>query len=108
MLAASGERSVSCVFWIKIRPDVEEIFIVGDLFDFWYEYRTVVPVRVHPYPAGRWRRSAMPARGIYFFTGNHDMWMKGYFEQELQIPVYHEPKAFEWNGKKFLIGTIRN
>jgi len=41
---------------------------------------------------------------IHFFVGNHDMWMNGYFEEELDIPVYHEPKAFEFNGKKFLIG----
>jgi UDP-2,3-diacylglucosamine hydrolase len=41
---------------------------------------------------------------MHFFVGNHDMWMSGYFEEELNIPVYHEPKSFEWNGKKFLIG----
>ncbi len=41
---------------------------------------------------------------IHFFTGNHDMWMSGYFEQELDIPVYHEPKTFEYNGAKFYIG----
>jgi UDP-2,3-diacylglucosamine hydrolase len=41
---------------------------------------------------------------IHFFVGNHDMWMKTYFQQELSIPVYFEPRDFEWNGKKFHIG----
>jgi UDP-2,3-diacylglucosamine hydrolase len=41
---------------------------------------------------------------IHFFVGNHDMWMNGYFEKELNIDVFHEPKEFEFNGKKFLIG----
>ncbi|MCB0374266.1 MAG: UDP-2,3-diacylglucosamine diphosphatase, partial [Muricauda sp.] len=41
---------------------------------------------------------------IYFFVGNHDLWMHGYFEQELNIPVYHTPKEFTLNGKEFLIG----
>jgi len=90
-------------FLESIREDAAEIFIVGDLFDFWYEYRTVVPkgfTRI----LGKMAEITDSGIPIHFFTGNHDMWMSGYFEQELHIPVYHEPKAFEWNGKKFLIG----
>jgi len=41
---------------------------------------------------------------VYVFTGNHDMWMSGYFEKELGIPVYHHPRTFEWNNRKFFIG----
>jgi UDP-2,3-diacylglucosamine hydrolase len=41
---------------------------------------------------------------MHFFTGNHDMWMRGYFQKELNIPVYFEPKVFERSGKKFLVG----
>src|SRR5207302_5892989 len=41
---------------------------------------------------------------IHFFVGNHDMWMNDYFQTELNIPVYFEPKSFELNGKKFLLG----
>jgi UDP-2,3-diacylglucosamine hydrolase len=41
---------------------------------------------------------------VHFFVGNHDMWMSGYFEKELNIPVYHEPRVFEFNGKKLLVG----
>jgi UDP-2,3-diacylglucosamine hydrolase len=90
-------------FLQRIRADASEIFIVGDLFDFWYEYRTVVPkgyVRI----LGKMAEIADSGTPIHFFTGNHDMWMSGYFEAELGIPVHHEPKIFEFNGKRLLIG----
>ena len=90
-------------FLERIRRDAAVIFIVGDLFDFWYEYRTVVPkgfVRI----LGKMAEITDSGIPIHFFIGNHDMWMKGYFEAELNIPVYHEPKEFEFNGRKFLIG----
>jgi UDP-2,3-diacylglucosamine hydrolase len=90
-------------FLERIRQDAAAIFIVGDLFDFWYEYRTVVPkgyVRI----LGKMAELTDAGIPMYFFTGNHDMWMRGYFEEELQIPVYHEPRTFEFNGKKMLIG----
>ena len=74
-------------FLETIRKDAAEIFIVGDLFDFWYKLAEITD-------------SGIP---VHFFVGNHDRWMSGYFEQELHIPVYHEPQIFEWNGKKFLI-----
>ena len=90
-------------FLQRIRADASEIFIVGDLFDFWYEYRTVVPKGLSG-SWGKWPRSRIRASPIHFFTGNHDMWMSGYFEKELGIPVYHEPKTFEFNGKRLLIG----
>jgi UDP-2,3-diacylglucosamine hydrolase len=96
------ERRVAA-FLDHIRRDAAAIFIVGDLFDFWYEYRTVVPkgyVRI----LGKLAELTDAGIPMYFFTGNHDMWMKGYFEEELGIPVYHEPRTFEINGRKLLIG----
>ena len=89
-------------FLNEIRHDAAAIFIVGDLFDFWYEYKKVVPkgfVRI----LGKMAEIADTGVPVYFFVGNHDMWMNGYFESELNIPVYHEPQEFEFNGKKFLI-----
>ena len=90
-------------FLESIRHDAQEIFIVGDMFDFWYEYRNVVPkgyVRL----LGKLAEITDSGVPVHFFLGNHDMWMSGYFEQELNIPVYAEPKVFEWNGKQFYIG----
>jgi len=90
-------------FLDKIREDAAVIFIVGDLFDFWYEYRTVVP-KGYTRILGKMAEITDSGIPMYFFVGNHDMWMSGYFEQELNIPVYHEPKTFTFNGRKFYIG----
>jgi UDP-2,3-diacylglucosamine hydrolase len=90
-------------FLENIRADAEQIFIVGDMFDFWYEYRKVVP-KGHVRLLGKLAEITDDGIPIHFFVGNHDMWMKDYLLQELNIPVYFEPKDFEFNGKKFLIG----
>lgn len=90
-------------FLEEIKKDAAIIFIVGDLFDFWYEYRTVVPkgyVRI----LGKLAELTDMGIVIHFFVGNHDMWMKNYFQQELNIQVYFEPREFEFNQKKFYIG----
>ena len=90
-------------FLDEIKKDAEVIFILGDLFDFWYEYKKVVPkgfVRI----LGKLAELTDSGILIYFFVGNHDMWMNGYFEKELNISVFYETKEFEFNGKKFLIG----
>lgn len=102
--AQSREREDRIVHFLEqIMPETGVLFIVGDIFDFWYEYKTVVPkgyIRL----LGQLARFTDAGIPVHFFTGNHDMWMDGYFEEELNIPVYHEPKAFEFNGKQFLIG----
>jgi UDP-2,3-diacylglucosamine hydrolase len=85
------------------KQDAAEIFIVGDLFDFWFEYKKVVPkgfIRI----LGKLAEITDSGIPVHFFVGNHDMWMDGYFEQELNIPVYHSPQTFEFNDKKFLVG----
>jgi UDP-2,3-diacylglucosamine hydrolase len=90
-------------FLDQARLDAAEIFIVGDLFDFWFEYKKVIPkgfIRI----LGKLAEITDSGIPIHFFVGNHDMWMDGYFEQELNIPVYHSPQVFEYNGKKFLVG----
>lgn len=90
-------------FLNEIKNDAGEIFLVGDMFDFWYEYRKVVPkgyVRL----LGKLAELSDAGVQLHFFVGNHDMWMKEYFQQELNMPVYYEPKEFERFGKKILIG----
>ena len=97
-------REQKFVRWLDIvKKDAEAIFLLGDLFDFWFEYKTVVPkgfVRV----LGKLAEIKDSGIPIYFFVGNHDLWMNGYFEKELNIPVYHKPKEFTFNNKTFLIG----
>ncbi|HMU45572.1 MAG TPA: UDP-2,3-diacylglucosamine diphosphatase [Chitinophagaceae bacterium] len=101
---SSLEREKSIVkFLDDIKADADEIFLVGDMFDFWYEYRKVVPkgyVRL----LGKLAELSDSGISMHFFVGNHDMWMKDYFQKELNIPVYFELKEFERNGKKLLIG----
>lgn len=102
--ATSLEREKRIVrFLDRIRDDAHTIFIMGDLFDFWYEYKKVVPkgfVRI----LGKLAELTDAGIKIRFFVGNHDMWMNGYFEEELNIPVYYDPVEFTFNDKKFLIG----
>lgn len=102
--ASSLEREKKIVrFLDDIKQDAAVIFIVGDLFDFWYEYKNVVPkgfVRI----LGKMAEITDSGIPVHFFVGNHDMWMKDYFQQELHVPVYFEPASFEFNGKKFLVG----
>ena len=92
-----------CRFLDIAKQDASTIFIVGDLFDFWFEYSTVVPkgyVRI----LGKLAELTDSGIAVHFFAGNHDMWMRNYFQTELNIPVYFEPKSFVFNGKKFLVG----
>ncbi len=89
-------------FLESIKDQADEIFIVGDIFDFWYEYKKVVPrgfVRL----LGKLAELKDRGINIHVFTGNHDMWMSGYFEEELNISVYHHPQTFVRNGKSFYI-----
>lgn len=90
-------------FLDSIKHDAFAIFIVGDMFDFWYEYRKVVPkgyVRL----LGKIAELTDAGIDVHFFVGNHDMWMRDYFQKELNVPVYYEPKEFVFNEKIFLIG----
>ncbi len=90
-------------FLSEIKELASEIFIVGDMFDFWYEYKKVVP-KGFTRLLGKLAELSDAGVVIHFFVGNHDMWMRDYFQKELSIPVYFEPKEFERNGKSFLIG----
>lgn len=101
---ASFPREKKFLRWLdEVKQDAEVIFLLGDLFDFWFEYKTVVPkgfVRV----LGKLAEIKDSGIPIYFFVGNHDLWMNDYFQTELNIPVYHTPQKFNINGKTFLIG----
>lgn len=100
----SKPREQKFVAWLdEIKQDAGAIFLLGDLFDFWFEYKTVVPkgfVRA----LGKLAEISDSGIPIYFFVGNHDLWMNDYFEKELNIPVFHQPKEFIINNKTFLIG----
>jgi UDP-2,3-diacylglucosamine hydrolase len=98
---SSREREKVVVRWLDaIKHDAHSIYLVGDVFEFWFEYKTVVPkgfIRLFGKLAAL-RDAGIP---IYFFTGNHDMWMFRYFEDELGIPIYRAPIVREIMGKLF-------
>ena len=100
----SFPREQKFVAWLdEIKGDAEAIFLLGDLFDFWFEYKTVVPkgfIRVLGKLA-EIRDSGIP---IYFFVGNHDLWMEDYFQKELNISVFHDNQEYTFGDKTFLIG----
>lgn len=100
----SLEREKQIVRWLEmVKKDAKELYLVGDVFDFWFEYSKVVPkgyVRLLG-KLGELRDGGLP---IYFFTGNHDMWMFRYMEDELDIPIIRKPIVKEINGKRLYIG----
>jgi UDP-2,3-diacylglucosamine hydrolase len=99
---ASLQREKRIVQFLEsIKHDAQEIFIVGDMF--WFEYKYVVP-RGYTRILGKLAELTDAGIKIHFFVGNHDMWMRDYFQTELNIPVYYEPNQFEFNGTKFLVG----
>lgn len=90
--------------WLEsIRRDAEIIFLVGDLFDFWFEYKRVVPKGYVRF-LGKLAELSDAGIEIIVFLGNRDMWMTDYFETELNIQTIRRPKTFVFNDKKFLIG----
>lgn len=100
----SRPREQKFVAWLdEIKEDAAAIFLLGDLFDFWFEYKTVVP-KGFTRTLGKLAEISDSGIPIYYFVGNHDLWMHGYFEDELNIPVFHEPKEFVFNDKSFFIG----
>lgn len=101
---SSREREQQICRWLDtIQTDADALYLVGDVFDYFFEYKRVVPkgfTRILGKLA-ELRDNNLP---IYFFTGNHDMWMFRYFEDEMGIPIYREPIIKEINGKTFWIG----
>jgi UDP-2,3-diacylglucosamine hydrolase len=102
--ATSVEREKRICKWLdEIKGDAEQLYLVGDLFDTWFEYRNVIPKGFTRF-MGKLAELSDAGLHIEAFTGNHDLWMSGYFEKELDIPVHHRPVEREINGKKFFIG----
>lgn len=101
---SSLKREKKIIRWLeKISEDAKAIFLVGDIFDFWFEYKCTVPKGFIRFQG---KLAELKDRGIfiYFFTGNHDMWMFDYFPRELSIPIYRNPVEIIVNNKKLMAG----
>ena len=101
---SSLKREKMLVAWLDmIKIDAEEIFLLGDIFDFWFEYKTVVPkgyIRL----LGKLSELSDTGIKVHFFTGNHDMWLFDYFVKELNAIIHRVPIVRIINNKKFFIG----
>lgn len=97
-------REKHFVKWLsEIQTNCAGLFLLGDLFDFWFEYKQVVPkgfVRV----LGKLAEFTDNGIPVYFFIGNHDLWMNSYLRDELNISVFNSTETFIINEKTFLIG----
>jgi len=101
---SSLEREKRIVRWLdEIKQDATEIFLVGDLFDFWFEYKRAIPKGFVRFQ-GKIAEITDSGIPIHVFTGNHDMWIFDYLPQELGIKLYRDPIIRTWNKQKFYIG----
>jgi UDP-2,3-diacylglucosamine hydrolase len=101
--ALSREREDLVVSWLEeIRKDAAEIYLIGDVFDFWFEYSAVIPKGFIRFQ-GKLAELADSGIKITLFKGNHDMWMFDYFVKELGIQVISDELILERNGKKFYL-----
>ncbi len=97
-------REKRIVKWLdEVKLDAQEIYLMGDLFDFWFEYKYTVP-KGFTRLLGKIAEITDSGIPVTFFTGNHDMWMFDYFSKELGVSIYREPITREYNGKKFYLG----
>ncbi len=97
------EREARLVRWLdSIKDDAAEVFLMGDVFDFWFEYKTVVPKGYIRF-LGKLAELADAGVKLYFFKGNHDMWMFDYFPRELDAAIISDELEIERNGKKFYL-----
>lgn len=103
-LNLSLEREKKFVRWLDVAAkDATEIYLVGDIFDMWFEYKKVVP-RGFTRLLGKLAEISDKGILLHFFTGNHDMWVFDYFEKELNMKIYRNPVERLINQKRFFIG----
>lgn len=98
---AEREKAI-CAWMLKAAEDAKAIYLLGDCFDFWFEYKTVVPkgnVRfLHTL-----QKITESGVKVTMFKGNHDMWMFGYLKEECGIEIIDNELVFEESGKKFFL-----
>lgn len=102
--SSSRDRERLLIRWLdEVSADASAIFLVGDVFDFWFEYRRVVPKGFTRFLG---KLSELTDRGveIHFFAGNHDMWSYDYLHSECGVILHDKPEVFELSGKKVFIG----
>lgn len=99
----SRKREDRVIEWLEmVREDAAHIFLMGDLFDFWFEFKTVVPKGYVRF-LGKLAELSDAGIPITVFTGNHDIWMFGYFEEELGVEVKRKPEVYQIGNQKLYL-----
>ena len=97
------EREQRFVQWLeKVAADAKAIFLLGDIFDFWCEYKKVVP-KGYVRTLGKLAELTDKGVEIHFFPGNHDLWTFGYLAEETGMIVHHQPLEIQLEGKTFYL-----
>lgn len=100
----SRKREHRILRWLdEIEPEAEALYLLGDLFDYWFEYKRVVP-RGHVRFLGKLAQMVDSGIPVHIFSGNHDVWMFDYLEKELGATVHHKPITVTLRDKLFLLG----
>jgi len=97
------EREKRVVKWLnRISPEAKEIYLLGDVFDFWWEYKLVVPKGFTRFlgTIASITDSGIP---VHFFSGNHDMWIGKYLIDECGITIHYEPYITTCNSRRFYL-----
>ena len=89
-------------FLDDIKKDAEAVFMLGDMFDFWYEYKRVVPKGFTRF-LGKISELTDMGIEVHYFTGNHDIWAYSYLEEECGVILHRKPTALELHGKTFYL-----
>ncbi len=101
---SSLAREKKIIAWLdEIKKDAQLIFLMGDLFDFWFEYKSVVPKGFVRF-LGKIAELSDAGIEIKIFTGNHDMWMTDYFQKELGAEVFFDTVQYQIGEKAFFLG----
>jgi len=99
----SIERERNLVKWLdEIQRDASEIYLLGDMLDYWFEYRKVVP-RGFTRFLGKIAEITDKGIPVHYFTGNHDVWVFDYLPKEIGVQVHREPVVKNINGRKFYL-----
>ena len=102
--ANSRQREAQLCRWLdSIAPHCHTLVILGDMFDFWFSYRHLVP-RGHLRLLGKLAALSDDGVQIHYFVGNHDMWLFDYLSQEMTITMHDDPAVLSFFGKRLLIG----
>ncbi len=90
-------------FLNSIESDLKELFLLGDIFDFWYEYKEVVPKGFTRF-LGKISQLSDKGINIHLILGNHDMWVLDYFQKELGMNVHHDIIKIRINNNLLMVG----